>query len=128
MNRRAFLVAGSLASTALGTAWAASEVKVIYVGGWECQPCSNWKNQHKATWLASPEFRKVTWIEVDPPKLKEAYQERNWPGDLKPILDQLPRKTGTPRFLIVQDGKIVSNEFGTNKWTQTMTDLRKVLQ
>ena len=127
MNRRAFLVAGSLASTALGTAWAASEVKVIYVGGWDCQPCSNWKNQHKATWLASPEFRKVTWIEVDPPKLKEAYQERHWPGDLKPILDQLPRKNGTPRFLIVRDGKIVSNEFGTNKWTRTMSDLHKIL-
>ena len=36
-------------------------------------PCSNWKNQYKAAWLASPEFRKVTWVEVDPPKLKEAY-------------------------------------------------------
>ena len=127
MNRRAFLVAGSLASTALGTAWAASEVKVIYVGGWDCQPCSNWKNQYKAAWLASPEFKKVTWVEVDPPKLKEAYQERYWLGDLKPILDQLPRKTGTPRFLIVQDGKIVSNEFGTNKWTRTMSDLHKIL-
>ncbi len=127
MNRRAFLVAGLLASMALSPAQAAAEVKVIYVGGADCRPCSNWKNQYKAAWLASPEFGKVTWIEVDPPKLKEAYQERNWPGDLKPILDQLPRKTGTPRFLIVQDGKIVSNEFGTNKWTQTMSDLHKIL-
>ena len=127
MNRRALLVAGLLASMVLGPAQAASEVKVIYVGGWDCQPCSNWKNQYKAAWLASPEFRKVTWVEVDPPKLKEAYQERHWPGDLKPILDQLPRKTGTPRFLIVQDGKIVSNEFGTNKWTRTMSDLHKIL-
>lgn len=128
MNRRAFLVAGLLASMVLGPAQAASEVKVIYVGGADCQPCSNWKSKHKAAWLASPEFKKVTWVEVDPPKLKEAYQDRYWPSDLKPILDQLPRKTGTPRFLIVQDGKIVSNEFGSNKWAQTMTDLRKVLQ
>ena len=127
MNRRAFLVAGLLASMALGPAQAAPEVKVIYVGGWDCPPCSAWKNQYKAAWLASPEFKKVTWVEVDPPKLKEAYQERYWLGDLKPILDQLPRKTGTPRFLIVQDGKIVSNEFGTNKWTQTMSDLHKIL-
>ncbi len=127
MNRRALLLAGLLASMALGPVQAASEVKVIYVGGWDCQPCSNWKNQYKAAWLASPEFGKVTWVEVDPPKLKEAYQERHWPGDLKPILDQLPRKNGTPRFLIVRDGKIVSNEFGTNKWTQTMSDLHQIL-
>ena len=128
MNRRALLVAGLLASMALGPAQAASEVKVVYVGGGDCQPCLNWKNQYKAAWLASPDFEKVTWIEVDPPRLKEAYQERHWSGDLKPILDQLPRKNGTPRFLIVRDGKIVSNQFGTNKWTQTMSDLHKVLR
>ena len=70
---------------------------------------------------------RVAWIEVDPPKLKEAYQERYWPGDLKPILDQVPRKSGTPRFLIVKDGKIVSNEFGTSKWLATLADLKKIL-
>lgn len=127
MNRRAFLVAGLLASTALGSARAASEVKVIYVGGWDCQPCAQWKNKYKAAWLASPEFARVTWIEVDAPKLKEAYQERYWPGDLRPILDQLPRKSGTPRFLIVRDGKIVSNEFGGSKWANTMADLKKLV-
>ncbi|MBN9537323.1 MAG: hypothetical protein IKE60_16915 [Reyranella sp.] len=138
MNRRAFLVAvpivagstgASLLGAALpGTAAAAAEVKVIYVGGWDCEPCSRWKNQHKPSWLASPEFQRVTWIEVDVPRLKEAYRERYWPGDLKPVLDQLPQKGGTPRFLIVQDGRVVSNEFGSNKWAQTMTDLRNILR
>jgi len=132
MNRRAFVfapIAASLAdSTALGPAQAASDVKIIYVGGWDCPPCTTWKNTHKAKWLASPEFQQVTWIEVDPPKLREAYQERYWPGDLKPILDQVPRKSGTPRFLIVKDGKIVSNEFGASKWTVILADLKKILE
>ena len=131
MNRRAFvfasLVAFLAASTALGSARAAADIKVIYVGGWDCPPCTAWKNANKATWIASPEFRQVTWIEVDAPKLKEAYQERYWPGELKPILDQLPRKSGTPRFLIVEDGRIVSNEFGTSNWISTMADLKKRL-
>ena len=69
----------------------------------------------------------MTWIEVEAPRLKEAYQERYWPGDLKPVLDQIPRKSGTPRFLIVKDGRIVSNEFGVSKWAWTMTDLKKLL-
>jgi hypothetical protein len=127
MNRRAFVFASLAASAALCPAQAASDIKIIYVGGWDCPPCTQWKNTHKAKWLASPEFQRVAWIEVDPPKLKEAYQERYWPGDLKPILDQVPRKSGTPRFLIVKDGKIVSNEFGASKWLATLADLKKIL-
>ena len=128
MNRRAFLFAAVVASTIPVAARAASDLKVIYVGGLDCPPCTKWKDQYKTGWLASPEFRKVTWIEIDPPKLREAYQERHWPAELKPILDQLPRKSGTPRFLIVRDGTVVSNEFGRSKWTIVLADLKKVLE
>jgi len=121
-------MSGTLAAGFLSAAaQAAPNVKVIYIGGWDCPPCMQWKNTYKAKWLASPEFRRVQWIEVEAPKLKEAYQERYWPDELKTILDQIPRKNGTPRFLIVRSGKIVSNEFGTGKWTTTMTNLKKVL-
>ena len=103
------------------------DLKVIYVGGLDCPPCTKWKEQYKASWLASAEYQKVTWVEIDPPRLREAYQERHWPAELKPVLDQLPRKTGTPRFLIVRDGTIVSNEFGRSKWTIVLADLKKIL-
>ncbi len=131
MNRRAFLFAAVAAlaiPVAADAAPAALDLKVIYVGGLDCPPCTKWKNGYRAKWLASPEFRQVTWIEVDPPKLREAYQARYWPGDLKSILDQIPRKSGTPRFLIVKDGKIVANEFGVSKWLSTMADLKKILE
>lgn len=127
MDRRALLFTGLAAALAAPAAHASADIKVIYVGGWDCPPCTNWKNAHKATWLASPEHRRVTYVEVDAPRLKEAYQERYWPGDLKPILDQLPRKSGTPRFLIVRDGRVVANEFGGSKWANIMTELRKML-
>ena len=127
MTRRAFLIAGLLASTSLASARAASGLTVIYVGGRDCPPCTQWKNTQKARWLASLEFPKVTWVEVESLKLKEAYQERYWPADLRPVLAQLPRRSGTPRFLIVKAGKIVSNEFGGGKWATTMADLKKLL-
>ena len=127
MDRRALLFTSLAAAVAAPVAHAAPDIKVIYIGGWDCPPCTTWKNKYKAEWLASPEYRRVTWIEVDAPKLKEAYQERYWPGDLKPILDQLARKSGTPRFLIVRDGRVVANEFGASKWANIMTELRKVL-
>ena len=43
------------------------------------------------------------------------------------LLAELPRKTGTPRFLIVRDGKVLSNEFGTGRWAATLADLKKQL-
>ena len=104
-----------------------SDLKVIYIGGEDCPPCHRWAKAYKAKWLASPEFRSVTWIEIDSPRFREAYQERYWPGDLKPILDQIPRKAGAPRFLIVKDGLIVSNQFGGTKWEAMLADLKILL-
>ena len=94
MNRRTFVVAGLAGSALQFPARAASALKVVYVGGWDCQPCTAWKNKYKANWLASPEYSQVTWIEVESPKLKEAYQERFWPGDLKPTGGDDEREKG----------------------------------
>jgi hypothetical protein len=127
MNRRAFLFASLAASAGLGTARAASDLQVIYVGGQDCPPCQRWRAAYKDKWLASPEYRQVAWHEVEPPHLREAYQERYWPEALRPALAQVPRKSGTPRFLIVRDGRLVSNEFGVSKWLNTMAELRKLL-
>jgi hypothetical protein len=45
------------------------------------------------------------------------------------VLARLPRKSGTPRFLIVKDGKVLSNEFGGGSgWATTMADLKKLLE
>ena len=131
MNRRAFVFAGLAASTApplvTGTARATGALQVLYIGGADCLPCRNWSATYKDRWLASYEYRVVTWYEVEPPHLKEAYQERHWPEALRPVLAQVPRKSGTPRFLIAEDGRIVSNEFGVSKWLNTMAELKKLL-
>jgi hypothetical protein len=127
MTRRAFLIAALLASTSLAPAEAASGLQVIYVGGWDCPPCAVWKKTQKPRWLASPEFQQVRWIEIESPRLRDAYQERYWPLEVKPLLAKLPRKSGTPRFLIVRDGEILSNQFGVPGWSTTMADLKKLL-
>jgi hypothetical protein len=128
MNRRAFVFAGLAASATPGRAHAAADLQVIYVGGQDCPPCRRWRTTYEAHWLASPEFRRVTWYEIEPRHLKEAYQERHWPEPLRPVLAQVPRKSGTPRFLIVKDGRIVSNEFGVSKWENTLIELKHILE
>ena len=127
MKRRAFVLAGLLTSTALSPSFAQQGVTLIYVGGWDCPPCIRWKNARKADWLASREYAKVKYVEIDSPKLKEAYEDRFWPPEYRPIRDQLPRKSGTPRFILVRDGQIVSNEWGQGEWERTQEKIRAVV-
>lgn len=124
LARRTFVLAGLLASTSLSPARAQGKVAVIYVGGWDCPPCINWKNQKKAEWLASPERSKVEYIEIESPKLREAYQDRYWPEALRPIRNRLPRQSGTPRFIVVKDGEIVANEWGAGDWARAWDKIR----
>lgn len=129
MNRRALLFAGlAVAATAGAPARAVpAEIRVILIGGPDCPPCVRWKREYREAWIASPEFRQVIWEEVEAARFREVYRERYWPGDLAPVLAQIPRKSGAPRFLIVQAGRLVSNHLGVSKWASTLDDLRKLL-
>ena len=132
MNRRALLfasLAASLASFgAMSTARAAPDVMVIYIGGQDCPPCQQWRANAHPRWLASSEFQKVSYFEIEPINLSDAYDERSWPRALRAVLAQVPRKSGTPRFLIVQEGRIVSNQLGLSAWASTLADLKKLVE
>jgi hypothetical protein len=106
---------------------ATSTVQVVYVGGQDCPYCTLWRNKYEAEWKASPEFKEVNWVEIEPPSLRQAYQSRFWPGELKEVLEQVPNKNGTPRFLIIKGGKVVFNELGVDKWRRATLALRNVL-
>jgi len=127
MNRRAFVFASLAASLVTGTARATNNLQVVYIGAQDCLPCRRWIATYKDNWLTSPEYGRVTWVEIEPPHLKEAYRERHWPDALRPMLAQVPDKSGTPRFLIVGDGRIVSNQVGVSKWLKTMAELKRLL-
>ena len=129
INRRLLLVAGLLGSTSLiapGLARAEARLTVVNVSAWNCPYCVKWTNTYKADWLASAEHGKVRYVEIESPTFKQAYAEKYWPDDLKPLLKQIGG-TGTPRFLIVRDGGIVSNQAGLNRWAFVLDDLRKML-
>jgi hypothetical protein len=128
LSRRALLGGALLSLSATEAPLSAeTQVLVVYVGGWDCPYCTTWKNEHKAEWLASDLARRVRYVEVDSPKLREAYQEHFWPGELAPVLAQIPRKSGTPRFLVVRNGKIVANEFGAGRWPNAVAAVKKAL-
>jgi hypothetical protein len=127
MNRRAFVFASLAASAGVCPARAqTADVQVIYIGGQDCPPCQRWRTTYHSRWLASAEYQKVAWFEIEPIRLREAYEERNWPRALRAVLTQVPRKSGTPRFLIVKDGEIVFNDLGVAKWETMMATLKQL--
>jgi hypothetical protein len=127
MNRRAFVFASLALPVLSRTALGAPDVQVIYVGGQDCPFCTLWRKKYEAAWRSSAEFKLVDYVEVDPPHLRQAYERRYWPGELGAVLDQIPRKSGTPRFLIVSRGRVVFNELGTNRWERAEMALKNVL-
>ena len=103
-------------------------VTVIYVGGWDCGPCIAWKQNQKSDFVKSPEYAKLNYVEVDAPKLREAYQEKYWPAKYRPVLQMLPKKSGTPRFIVLKNGEIVFNGWEGNPWTGAWAKIREVAQ
>lgn len=127
MLRRAFIAGAASAATAPGAARAAPGLTVIYIGGWDCGPCLAWKRNQKPAWVASAEYRRVRYMEIESPRLREAYEPRYWPEEWRWVLDQLPQKRGTPRFLVIRGRTILANHFATSRWNDTLEAVRRNL-
>jgi hypothetical protein len=127
MLRRSLLVSALLASTSLSAMAQEKPYMLIYVGGWDCPPCIAWKNNRKKEFLSSPQMAKLAFVEIESPKLKEAYRNEYWPEKYRPIRDQLTRKSGTPRFILVKDGKVLSNEWGQGEWDRTWAKINEII-
>lgn len=127
MKRRSLLTAGLAWALPIASANAQSSILVINVNAWNCPVCVTWANESKATWLASPEFKKVRYVEIESPTIKQAYDDAYWRGDLRAIRDQIPNRyrRGTPRFLIVKDEKLISNP--GDGWPTIFNNLKTML-
>lgn len=120
------ILAAAFVSFAMPAVAQDKNITVIYIGGWDCGPCIKWKQDEKPAFLKSPQYAKVNYVEVDSPKLKEAYQEKYWPEKYRPVLQQIPKKFGTPRFLVVKDGEIIYNGWEGKPWTGAWAKIKEV--
>jgi hypothetical protein len=122
MNRRT-LLATALALTAPMQARANNaRIELVYIGARECPYCTLWRRDEKPKLRASAMFRRLSYIEIEPRRIRDAYNPRYWPTRLQPILQTLPIKDGTPRFLILRDGALYANSLGD--WQDVVPRLR----
>lgn len=125
MWRRVFVI--GTAAVVANAAFAADEIAVIYIGGLDCPPCMSWKRAHRPEWLKSREYARITYVEVEPPSLRDAYEPRYWKENWRWVLDGLPLKRGTPRFVIVQGRSVVGNFFEGDAWKIAYWTIRHIV-
>lgn len=124
MNRRT-LLATALALAGSTQAHANNaRIELVYIGARECPYCTLWRREEKPKLRASAMFRRLSYVEIEPRRIRDAYDPRYWPTRLQPILQALLIKDGTPRFLILRDGVLYANSLGD--WQDVVPQLRQL--
>jgi hypothetical protein len=100
-----------------------SVVTVVYVGAADCPTCRFWEIGEGHTFSKSPEAKVVRMREVHASTYRDT--SSGWPADLTWVRDKAKVSSGTPRWLIVIDDRIVLNSRGLNGWTAEVHPLLK---
>ena len=122
--RRRSLILASMAALASGESHAAGRIELVYVGARECPYCTRWRRREMPALQASAMFKLLVFTEIEPRRIRDAYNPRYWPARLLPILQSLLVPDGTPRFLVLRDGVLYGNHLGD--WPETLAELRRL--
>lgn len=87
-----------------------SEIQVVYIGADNCPPCWKFKANDYPGWVKSAEYRQVTYRELQFARYQATSSDEIWPDDLKWLREATNNRRGAPRWIVLVDGKIVSNE------------------
>ena len=98
----------------------AARVTLLYVGASDCAPCRSWQQDSGARFRHSTEFARLSYREVKSPHLRDVLDDANWPADLRRYRDRLGRDAGVPLWLVILDGSVIAEGFGTAQWNGTI--------
>ena len=102
-------------------------VMVLYVGAWNCPSCLRWKKRRVGEDERSL-LARVALREVDAPSYADLTYDPAWPEDLKIIRDRYKIRSGSPRFYVFADARLVKSHFGGLAWERdVLPTLRRLL-
>src|SRR5262249_34579303 len=100
-----------------------ARIQIVYVGAFNCLPCKNWELFVEPAWEKTPEAKQVALRKVKVPFFENTASDTAWPEDLRWVRDRTNARSGTPRFIVVVDDRIVATTFGANGWSQRVVPL-----
>ena len=91
----------------------ASKIMLVYVGANNCPYCRDWESVKDGV-VTRLQAKGVEYRESISPSFADTSSPYYWPDDIKWITTENAAfvKGGTPRFLVLVDGKIVRNKRG----------------
>lgn len=112
-SRKFVLNAGLLAILMFGASstTAAAANMVVYISARDCVPCARFDAMYLGKFTAAMQAKGYAVRRVVVAHLNNIRDQSYWPSDLKPLLAQFGNKGGTPRFLVVHDGRVIQNLF-----------------
>jgi hypothetical protein len=112
-DRKFVLNAGLLAILMCGISFtsAAAANSVVYISARDCVPCATFDATYLERFTAAMQAKGYAVRRVVVEHLNDIRDQSYWPSDLKPLLAQFRNKGGTPRFLVVHDGRVIQNLF-----------------
>jgi hypothetical protein len=95
-------------------------ITLVYVGAEDCPPCRSWERSTEQAFRASPLYRRLTYRVVKSAQLFSILSDENWPEDLRPLRKELSPQAGVPLWLVVADGRVLTQAFGETQWRDTV--------
>ncbi len=103
-----------------GTAAAAGEISVVYLGTNDCPYCQHWEARAKRELVAElgalPTGQAVRFYEVKGETLRQPIVERHYPDEIKWLGRRLGPSRGVPRFILLVNGEVAWSVYGTNEY------------
>ncbi|CAN0115876.1 unnamed protein product [Phaeothamnion confervicola] len=103
----------------IGTAGAADDIAVVYLGTNDCPYCQHWEARAKGELMelrATPDYRAVRYYEVKGETLRMPIVERHYPDEIKWLARKLGPMRGVPRFFLLVNGQVAWSVIGTNDY------------
>lgn len=96
-----------------------SRITVVYVGAYNCPYCLSWEAA-KDSVIVRLHAKGVEYREAVSPSYSDTSDPYYWPDDLKWITTQNAAfvARGTPRFLVLVDNTIVTNQVGLGNFPE----------
>jgi len=100
-----------------------STIMVVYVGANNCPYCRDWESMKDGV-VKRLQASGVEYREAISPMYSDTSSPYYWPDDIKWITTENAAyvRRGTPRFLVLVDGKVVRNRFGIRGYSQEYID------
>jgi hypothetical protein len=99
---------------------------LVYVSAEDCSTCRSWERNHLTQFEPSADRKAVEWREVRNKTLMRITEKSAWPAELEWLRTQVP-SSGTPRFYLVEGGRVLAKGDGISGWTGTVLPAIKAL-